>query len=202
MHFFVSCSIICNSQDKEATETPIDRETDTEDVGYKHNGMLLSNKKKWDLQVCDNIGGPRGYNAKSISQGKINTIRSYWHKKSKEQNGTNKAETDPSLQTDGCQRGREWADGQNGVRGEGGTGSQNQRYSIGNVVRGTVTVLHGDRRRPRLRRAQQSAELWNHYVVPETNRTLRQLNNDEVKENKTESLWENKTKSFNETSHL
>lgn len=30
-----------------------------------------------------------------VSQRKINTIRLYWHKKSKEQNETNKAETDP-----------------------------------------------------------------------------------------------------------
>ena len=35
-----------------------------EDVMYIHNGILLSHKKEWNLAVCDQLDGPRGYYAK------------------------------------------------------------------------------------------------------------------------------------------
>ena len=35
-----------------------------EDVMYIHNGILLGHKKEWNLAVCDQLDGPRGYYAK------------------------------------------------------------------------------------------------------------------------------------------
>lgn len=37
---------------------------------YIHGGILLSNKKEWNLTICSNMNGPRGYCASEISQRK------------------------------------------------------------------------------------------------------------------------------------
>ena len=58
------CSIIYNSQDKEATQVSTDRSVDKEDTVYIHKGILLSHKKEWNLAIHNNIDGSRGYNAK------------------------------------------------------------------------------------------------------------------------------------------
>ena len=34
------------------------------EVVYTCNGILLSHKKEWNLTICDNMDGPRGYHAK------------------------------------------------------------------------------------------------------------------------------------------
>ena len=31
---------------------------------FMYNGILLSHKNRWNLAICDNIDGPRGYYAK------------------------------------------------------------------------------------------------------------------------------------------
>ena len=33
-------------------------------MGYLNNGILLSHKKEWNLAICNNMDGPRQYNAK------------------------------------------------------------------------------------------------------------------------------------------
>ena len=38
-----------------------DRWKDKEDVVHIYNGLLLSHRKEWDLAICNNIDGPRGY---------------------------------------------------------------------------------------------------------------------------------------------
>ena len=35
---------------------------DKENVVYTYNGILLSHKKEWDLAICNNMDGSRGYN--------------------------------------------------------------------------------------------------------------------------------------------
>ena len=35
-----------------------------EDVVYIHNGILVGSKKKWNLAICSNMDGPKGYYAK------------------------------------------------------------------------------------------------------------------------------------------
>ena len=34
------------------------------DVAYTYNEMLLSHKKEWNLSICSNMDGPRGYHVK------------------------------------------------------------------------------------------------------------------------------------------
>ena len=46
MHPNVHCSIICNSQDMEATYMTINRGMDKEDVVHIYNGILLSHKRE------------------------------------------------------------------------------------------------------------------------------------------------------------
>jgi len=46
------------------TSVSIDRWMDKKGVVYIHNGILLSHKKQWDLIICNNKNGPRGYYAK------------------------------------------------------------------------------------------------------------------------------------------
>ena len=62
VHPYVHCSIIYNSPDMEATQVPINRWMDKEDVIY--NGILLSHKKEWNLAIYDNMNEPRWYYAK------------------------------------------------------------------------------------------------------------------------------------------
>ena len=55
-------STIYNSQDMEATEMPIDREMDKEDVVYIYNGISHSHtKKEWNTAVYSHLGGPRDF---------------------------------------------------------------------------------------------------------------------------------------------
>ena len=42
----------------------IDRWMDKEDVVYICRGILLSLEKDWNLAICNNMDGPRGYYAK------------------------------------------------------------------------------------------------------------------------------------------
>ena len=53
MYTNVHCSPIYNSQDMEAT----DRWIDKEDAVHMYNGILLSNYKGWNHDVCSNIDG-------------------------------------------------------------------------------------------------------------------------------------------------
>ena len=52
----------------EATKVPTNRWIVKDDVAYIHihtrGGILLSYKKEWNLAICDNMDGPRGYYAK------------------------------------------------------------------------------------------------------------------------------------------
>ena len=65
MHPYALCSIIYNSQeDVEATKVSIDRWMDKEDVVNIYNGMLLSNKREWNLAICNKKNGSRGYYTK------------------------------------------------------------------------------------------------------------------------------------------
>ena len=45
MHPHIQFSIICNSQDMEATQLSINRQTDKKDVARRYNGMSLGCKK-------------------------------------------------------------------------------------------------------------------------------------------------------------
>ena len=62
MHLFVYCSMIYNNQDTEEAHVSTDRWTDKEDMVYIYptecysSGVLLSNKKEWDLAICDHMG--------------------------------------------------------------------------------------------------------------------------------------------------
>ena len=60
----VHSSIIYNSQNMEVTQVTIDRWMDKEDVVYIHNGILLSNKKEWNSDICSNMDGLGGHYAK------------------------------------------------------------------------------------------------------------------------------------------
>ena len=46
MHTYVRCSVICNSQDMEATQEPINRQVDKEAVEYIYNGILFNHKNE------------------------------------------------------------------------------------------------------------------------------------------------------------
>ena len=71
MHPYVHCSVTMNSQDMEATQMSMNRLMH-KDVVY--NRLLLSNKKKQYLAVCD-MDEPKGYYYVSkLSQMKTNTI--------------------------------------------------------------------------------------------------------------------------------
>ena len=48
----------------EATQVPIKRWMDKEDVVYIYNGILLSHEKEWNNAICSNIDGPRDYHTK------------------------------------------------------------------------------------------------------------------------------------------
>ena len=64
MNPYIYYSIIYNSQTMEATQVSIKRWTDEEDVVYIRWNILLGHKKGWDLAICSNMDGPRGYYAK------------------------------------------------------------------------------------------------------------------------------------------
>ena len=63
-HPSVYNSAIDNSQSMERAQMSIDGWMDKEDVGYIHNGVLLSNQKEWNLAICNYVDGTGGYYAK------------------------------------------------------------------------------------------------------------------------------------------
>ena len=65
MHPDVQCSTIYNSQDMEATQMPINRGMDKEDVIYILGGILLTHKKEQDNAICINTDGPRDCHTES-----------------------------------------------------------------------------------------------------------------------------------------
>ena len=64
MHPSVYSSIIYHSQDMEAVQVSTDWWMDKEDVVYIYKGILLSHKNEWNLAICNNMVGSRGYDAK------------------------------------------------------------------------------------------------------------------------------------------
>ena len=65
MHPDVQCSTIYNSQDMEATQMPINRGMDKEDVIYILGGILLTHKKEQNNAICINTDGPRDCHTES-----------------------------------------------------------------------------------------------------------------------------------------
>ena len=68
MYLCDHCSIIHNSQNMDTTQVPINRWVDKEVVIHTRTHMcmciydgILFNHKKWNLAICNNIGGPRRY---------------------------------------------------------------------------------------------------------------------------------------------
>ena len=69
-------------------------------VVYLHNRTLLSHKKEWNLAICDNMDGLRGYYAKCNKLDKdiyhmISLICGL--QKTKQMNKRNKTETDSQI---------------------------------------------------------------------------------------------------------
>ena len=52
MHLNGHCSTVYNSQVMEATQMPIDRRMDKEDVVHIYNGISLSHKKEQNWVIC------------------------------------------------------------------------------------------------------------------------------------------------------
>ena len=75
-------SIMYNSQDMEATQVPINRWMDKEDVVHRHDGILLSYKKEGYLVICYNVDRTRGYHAKwnKSEEDKYHMISLIWSK--------------------------------------------------------------------------------------------------------------------------
>ena len=82
MHRYVYWSIIYSSQDTEAIYKSIDRRMDKDDMVYihththiyTHNGIILSDQKEWNLAICSDMDGGKGYYAKqskSVRERKI-----------------------------------------------------------------------------------------------------------------------------------
>ena len=59
-----TCSIIYDSQIMETVQVSNDSWMDEEDVVCIHNGILLSHKKEWNLDICNNMDGAREYYVK------------------------------------------------------------------------------------------------------------------------------------------
>ena len=53
---YVHCSVICNSQDMEATQCPL--------TGDWINMWHISHNKEWNITICNNMDGPGGCYAK------------------------------------------------------------------------------------------------------------------------------------------
>lgn len=81
---------------------------------HTYKGILLSQKKEWDLAIHDNTGGPGGHYAEWIKldrEGQVLSSFPYmWNlKKTKPMNIQNKTETDCQIQrTGGGQKGDRW----------------------------------------------------------------------------------------------
>ena len=92
MHPYVSCGIICNSQDMEAAGVPLVDEW-IKKMWYMnmYNGKLLSHHKEWNLSICNNMDGPRRYYPKKLNKSDkdkyymISLICEIFKKKKKEQ---------------------------------------------------------------------------------------------------------------------
>ena len=69
MHLYAHCSIIYNSQDMETTQVSLNRWVDKNAVIHSHNGILLGHKK-WNVTICNSLGGPRGYYAQWNKSGR------------------------------------------------------------------------------------------------------------------------------------
>ena len=55
-----------------------------EDAVHIYNEILLSHKKEWNLDICDNMDGPRGYYAnKKRKTEKDNDFTYEWNLKNK-----------------------------------------------------------------------------------------------------------------------
>ena len=48
----------------EATQMPMNRRMDKEEVVHIYNGILLSLKKEWNDTICSNMDEPRDYHTK------------------------------------------------------------------------------------------------------------------------------------------
>ena len=62
-HSVYSCDVH-NSQTVEGATMSIDRWMDEEDVVYRFNGILLKHEKEYNLAICNDVDGTRGYYAK------------------------------------------------------------------------------------------------------------------------------------------
>ena len=71
MHLYVYRSIIYNSQAMEAAHVSTDRRRIK--MRCVHHGLLHGHKEEGDLAICDNMDGPRGYDAEQVSQSEENT---------------------------------------------------------------------------------------------------------------------------------
>ena len=68
MHPYVSCGIICNSQDMAAAGVPLVDEWIKMWCINMYNGKLLSHHKEWNLSICNNMDGPRRYYPKKLNK--------------------------------------------------------------------------------------------------------------------------------------
>ena len=68
MYSNVYCSTIYNSQNMKTMYMSISRGVYKDDVMHIHNGILLSHRKERNNSICSNMGGPRNYHAKEVSQ--------------------------------------------------------------------------------------------------------------------------------------
>ena len=68
MHPNVYSSTIECSQSMERAQMSIDGWMDKEDVVYIHNAVLLNNQKEWNLAICNNVEGTRGYAKRTKSE--------------------------------------------------------------------------------------------------------------------------------------
>ena len=64
MHPSVYSSPVNNSQSIGRAQMSIDGWMDKEEVVFVYNGILLSNHKEWNLDICINVDGTRVYYAK------------------------------------------------------------------------------------------------------------------------------------------
>ena len=123
MHHYIYRSIICNSQDMEATQVSIRTWRDKEDVVCIYNGILLS-RKVGDPTICNNMDGPRGYYDKWTKSGRgwqIPYDFTYMcDLKNKRTNKNHKK----SIQRIHWKLPEEWESGGMGKMGEGGWGFQ------------------------------------------------------------------------------
>ena len=68
-----------------------------EEVAHTHNKILLSLKKEWNLVICNNMDGPRGYYLSRNKSDEDKYHKFHLYVESKKNKWTNKTET--NLQT-------------------------------------------------------------------------------------------------------